>query len=96
MGPVIQGDLNGSYAMLIDLRCHTKAAKRGDGQKRNVDAASFVSKVSRAGVGIVAITNHNAFDFDDRVKNVGVRVTPWRPFYEERLCLGIWNHHNRS
>lgn len=50
--------------MLIDLHCHTKAIKRGDGQKRNVDAATFVSKVSRAGVGIVAITNHNAFDLD--------------------------------
>ena len=50
--------------MLIDLHCHTKAIKRGDGQKRNVDAATFVSRVSRAGVGIVAITNHNAFDLD--------------------------------
>ena len=50
--------------MLIDLHCHTKASKRGDGQKRNVDAATFVSEVSRAGVGIVAITNHNAFDLD--------------------------------
>lgn len=50
--------------MLIDLHCHTKAIKRGDGKKRNVDAATFVSRVSRAGVGIVAITNHNAFDLD--------------------------------
>lgn len=50
--------------MLIDLHCHTKAIKRGDGQKRNVDAATFVSRVSSAGVGIVAITNHNAFDLD--------------------------------
>ena len=50
--------------MLIDLHCHTKATKRGDGKKRNVDAATFVSRVSRAGVGIVAITNHNAFDLD--------------------------------
>ena len=50
--------------MLIDLHCHTKATKRGDGKKRNVDAATFVSRVSRAGVGIVAITNHNVFDLD--------------------------------
>lgn len=50
--------------MLIDLHCHTKAIKRGDGKKRNVDAATFVSRVSRADVGIVAITNHNAFDLD--------------------------------
>ena len=48
--------------MLIDLHCHTKATKRGDGKARNVDPAMFVSKISSAGVGIVAITNHNAFD----------------------------------
>lgn len=50
--------------MLIDLHCHTKATKKGDGQGRNVDAASFVSKVTNAGVGIVAVTNHNVFDID--------------------------------
>lgn len=50
--------------MLIDLHCHTKATKRGDGKGRNIDAATFVSKVSSAGVSIVAITNHNTFDID--------------------------------
>lgn len=50
--------------MIIDLHCHTKATKRGDGRRRCVDADTFVSKVNAAGVGIVAITNHNAFDLE--------------------------------
>ena len=50
--------------MLIDLHCHTKATKKGDGQRRNVDAETFVKRVNGAGVGIVAITNHNHFDID--------------------------------
>lgn len=50
--------------MLIDLHCHTKATKRGDGRARNVGAATFVSKITGAGVDIAAITNHNVFDID--------------------------------
>ena len=50
--------------MLIDLHCHTKATKRGDGKGRNIDATTFVSKISSAGVSIVAVTNHNTFDID--------------------------------
>ncbi|MGX8697517.1 MAG: PHP domain-containing protein, partial [Prevotella sp.] len=48
--------------MRIDLHCHTKKCKKGDPKTRNVDANTFVQKVSDAGVGIVAITNHNHFD----------------------------------
>ena len=48
--------------MLVDLHCHTKATKKGDGKHRNVDPATFAKKVNGAGVGIVAITNHNHFD----------------------------------
>lgn len=49
--------------MKIDLHCHTKAIKKGDGQGRNVTASLFKEKIQNADIKIVAITNHNAFDF---------------------------------
>lgn len=48
--------------MKIDLHCHTKSTKSGDGEGRNVSAALFKEKVTNTGVKIIAITNHNAFD----------------------------------
>ena len=48
--------------MRVDLHCHTKSTKKGDGDGRNVTKDLFVQKVSDADVKIVAITNHNAFD----------------------------------
>ena len=48
--------------MKIDLHCHTKKAKKGDGKNRNVTATLFREKVALADVKIVAITNHNTFD----------------------------------
>lgn len=48
--------------MKIDLHCHTKCVKNGDGAKRNVDKERFVEAVSNAGVEIVGITNHDDFD----------------------------------
>lgn len=50
--------------MRIDLHCHTKAVKSGEGEGRNVQREQFVKAVADAGVGIVAITNHNVFDVD--------------------------------
>lgn len=49
--------------MLIDLHCHTKKTKKGDGIGRNVTLKLFRSKIELADVKIVAVTNHNAFDF---------------------------------
>lgn len=49
--------------MLIDLHCHTKRIKTGDGVGREVTPELFRKKVIEAGVSIVAITNHNAFDY---------------------------------
>ena len=46
----------------IDLHCHTKATKQGDGKGRNVTPEVFRQKLDDAGVQIVAITNHNLFD----------------------------------
>lgn len=51
-------------SMRIDLHCHTKAVKSGEGGGRNVQREQFVKAVADAGVGIVAITNHNTFDVD--------------------------------
>lgn len=53
--------------MKIDLHCHTKQIKSGDGEKRNVTPEVFREKVINADVRIVAITNHNAFDYEQYV-----------------------------
>lgn len=50
--------------MRIDLHCHTKKCKKGDGNKRNVTKDKFIKKICEADVGVVAITNHNCFDKD--------------------------------
>lgn len=50
--------------MKIDLHCHTKAIKKGDGAGRNVTPELFKRQVEDADIKIVAITNHNAFDYD--------------------------------
>lgn len=49
--------------MKIDLHCHTKQIKSGDGEGRNVSPELFREKIINANVKIVAITNHNAFDY---------------------------------
>ena len=53
--------------MKIDLHCHTKQIKSGDGEKRNVTPEVFRKKIMDADVKIVAITNHNAFDYEQYV-----------------------------
>ena len=50
--------------MKIDLHCHTKQIKSGDGEGRNVSHELFREKVMNANVRIIAITNHNAFDYE--------------------------------
>lgn len=51
--------------MKIDLHCHTKATKAGDPATRNVTIEKFKEKVLEANVSIVAITNHNFFNFEE-------------------------------
>lgn len=48
--------------MKIDLHCHTKSTKKGDGGNRTVEPDLFARKIEQANVEIVAITNHNQFD----------------------------------
>ena len=50
--------------MRIDLHCHTKSIKKGDGSERNVTPELFKSKVQNADVKILAITNHNVLDLE--------------------------------
>ncbi len=49
--------------MKIDLHCHIRNVKRGDGTGRNVTPDLFRSKIINADVNIVANTNRNIFDF---------------------------------
>ncbi|MFQ6818602.1 MAG: histidinol phosphatase [Blautia sp.] len=49
--------------MRIDLHCHTKKVKTGDAYTRNVTKDKFYQKVIEAEVKIIAITNHNQFDY---------------------------------
>ena len=50
--------------MRIDLHCHTKKVKTGDAYTRNVTKDKFFQKIIEARVEIVAITNHNHFDYE--------------------------------
>ncbi|MEL4253115.1 hypothetical protein AAEH72_19080 [Shewanella xiamenensis] len=49
--------------MKIDIHVHTKKTKRGDANTRNVSPEDFTSIVQSTDVKILAITNHNEFDF---------------------------------
>lgn len=49
--------------MKIDLHCHTQKVKTGDAVTRNVTPEKFATKITEADVKIVAITNHNKFDY---------------------------------
>ena len=49
----------GESKLKIDLHCHTKQIKKGDGAGRNVSVELFCKKIIDADVKIVAITNHN-------------------------------------
>lgn len=50
--------------MKIDLHCHTKKIKAGDALTRDVTTKLFAQKIADAEVKIVAITNHNSFDYE--------------------------------
>jgi predicted ATPase len=48
--------------MKIDIHVHTKKAKTGDADTRNIDVDKFESIIKSTEVKILAITNHNHFD----------------------------------
>ena len=49
--------------MKIDIHVHTKKVKQGDSVHRNVDCVTFTETIRNTDVSILAITNHNHFDF---------------------------------
>src|SRR5690554_4091711 len=53
--------------MKIDLHCHTKKIKSGDSTSREVTKEDFLTKVKDANVELIAITNHNYFDYDQYI-----------------------------
>lgn len=55
--------------MKIDLHVHTKKMPNKDVTNRNIKSFSdFCDQMEESNVGIVAITNHNHFDFDQYTK----------------------------
>lgn len=50
--------------MRIDIHTHTKKIKQGDSENRNIDVDRFTEIIKETDVKILAITNHNHFDFE--------------------------------
>lgn len=50
--------------MKIDIHTHTKKVKQGDSDNRNVDVSKFTDIINKTDVKILAITNHNHFDYE--------------------------------
>jgi predicted ATPase len=49
--------------MKIDIHTHTKKIKQGDPESRNIDVDKFTEIIKETDVKILAITNHNHFDY---------------------------------
>ncbi len=49
--------------MKIDIHTHTKKIKQGDSENRNIDVDRFAEIIKETDVKILAITNHNHFDY---------------------------------
>ena len=54
--------------MKIDLHCHTRKIKKGDAATREVTCEKFIEQLLAANVSIVAITNHNCFDYAQYIR----------------------------
>lgn len=50
--------------MKIDIHTHTKKIKQGDSEHRNIDVDKFSEIIKETDVKILAITNHNHFDYE--------------------------------
>lgn len=50
--------------MKIDIHTHTKKVKQGDAETRNIDVNNFAEIINKTDVKILAITNHNHFDYE--------------------------------
>lgn len=54
--------------MKIDIHVHTKKIKQGDSDHRNIDVNKFAEIIKTTDVKILAITNHNHFDYDQYIQ----------------------------
>ena len=54
--------------MRIDIHTHTKKIKQGDSENRNVDVSKFTDIINKTDVKILAITNHNHFDYEQYIQ----------------------------
>lgn len=66
--------------MKIDIHTHTKKIKQGDSEHRNIDVNRFTEIIKETDVKILAITNHNHFDykqFTDFKNSVGGICQIW-------------------
>ncbi len=54
--------------MKIDIHVHTKKTKSGDAPTRDIDPKRFGDIIRATDVGIIAVTNHNDFDFEQYTK----------------------------
>lgn len=54
--------------MKIDIHTHTKKVKQGDSENRNVDVLKFAEIINKTNVKILAITNHNHFDYEQYIQ----------------------------
>lgn len=63
--------------MRIDLHCHTKATKSSESIGRNVNKEMFIKKITDNQVRIVAITNHNTFDYTQYLEFVNSHFQVW-------------------
>lgn len=54
--------------MRIDIHTHTKKVKQGDSENRNIELDKFTEIIKETDVKILAITNHNHFDFEQYTK----------------------------
>lgn len=54
--------------MRIDIHTHTKKVKQGDSEHRNINGDRFLEVIKDSDVKILAITNHNHFDYDQYVE----------------------------
>lgn len=66
--------------MKIDVHVHTKKTKQGDAETRNIDPKQFVEIIAGTDVKIVAITNHNVFDYSQYaaiISEAGQDIQVW-------------------
>lgn len=54
--------------MRIDIHTHTKKVKQGDSENRNIGVDKFAEIIKETEVKILAITNHNHFDYEQYIQ----------------------------